>query len=125
MTIQQRAFEEAGKAQAAHFLLVDKTLMDAQAAASALYLTVNQRVCKIVTTTAQTDFTIYLPPVQECAGLFFSFHLETLGDNEIVTLAHLDDAWDWGGDYTLDAGDDSIILYSDGFKWWTVVNEIA
>lgn len=84
-----------------------------------------EQVVRIVTLADGQDITVTLPSVTEARGRMYSVHLLTRGDDEVVTLADQDDSLDWGGDYTIDAASDSILLYSDGFRWFVLDNEIS
>jgi hypothetical protein len=69
--------------------------------------------------------TVALPSVAEVKNL--SFTITVLQTGNAVTLTDYpndsyNDSVDWGGDYTLDAEDDSITLMSTGSSW-TVTND--
>jgi hypothetical protein len=74
--------------------------------------------------TTYTSYAITLPAVAEAAGLLFTI-MATIADAQAITLQDQDDSDDYQGDWTLDADNDSIALYSDGRKWIVVNNEIA
>lgn len=79
-----------------------------------IYLTVYQTLVECDSTDGA--FTVYLPPVSECAGKIFSIkHVTYAG---AVTVADLDDSMYWDGDYTLAAAEDGALMYSDGKSWW-------
>ena len=88
-------------------------------------LSVTDRVVVVGTTTG--NITLTLPPVGEAIGKVFSVHAPTIGtDTNTVTLEdHYSDSVDWNGDFTLDADDDRILLYSDGRCWHVLNNQIA
>jgi len=90
----------------------------------AVTLTPRDQVVHVITEANQADFSVTLAPVAECAGLFVSVALVTLGDNEVVTLQDQDDSYDWA-DLTLDALNDGVLLHCDGIKWWVICNDIA
>lgn len=72
------------------------------------------------------NLTINLPPAGKMVGKHVAVIAPDVGSNgNTVTLADNGDSYDWNGDYTLDADDDRILLYSDGFCWNAVVNNIA
>jgi len=83
-------------------------------------LQVYEQVVLIDTDTNDGTFTLTLPPVAEAAGKFYAIHL--IDDGGDVTVQDQDDSYDWGGDYTLDADADGVLLFSDGLKWWLVVD---
>ncbi len=82
-------------------------------------LEVFEQICLIDTDTADGTFTCYLPSVGEAKGKFYSITLVDDGGN--VTVADQDDSYDWS-DQSLTADDDGVLLYSDGMKWWVVVD---
>lgn len=74
--------------------------------------------------TAGGAFTLTLPPAHLMAGQTLSFYKFDASTNA-CTLADSSDSLDWGGDYTLDAANDSIVLFCDGYKYHAINNEIA
>ena len=93
---------------------------------SSYSLKVYEQVVEITTTAgAPNSFTIYLPSVAEAVGRFYSIRLATRGDDEVVTIADLDDSIGWADITNMDAEDDAVLLYSDGKKWWVVKNDIS
>lgn len=74
-------------------------------------------------TEASEEFTVTLPPVAKCYGMY-TFNLVELGASGVVTLQDQDDSHDWT-DKTLDATADGIALWCDGYKWWVAANDIA
>lgn len=81
----------------------------------------------VVVGALSANITLTLPPVGEAIGKVFSVHTPTAGtDTQAVTLEdHYNDSVDWNGDFTLDADDDRILLYSDGRAWHVLNNQIA
>lgn len=77
------------------------------------YLALYQQQVRANTTAGA--MTIYLPAVAEAKGLMFSIILET--DNGNLTIADLDDSYNWS-DLTCDDALDGFLLYSDGHVWW-------
>lgn len=72
--------------------------------------------------------TLTLPPVVEAAGLIYSIYVPTTGTSSSTDCTledYSDDSYDWQGDFTLDADDDRILLYSDGHAWTVLKNNIA
>jgi len=77
--------------------------------------------------TSSSDCQIFLPPVQECAGMFYSFFKTDSGTQSVLLNPNsfisstLDggDSIDWGGStgYDFDAQYDWLLLYSNGQKW--------
>lgn len=84
-------------------------------------LTVNQQCVECVTG-ASVDVTITLPNVGEAMGRTFAISLITDGGFDVV-VQDQDESRDWEGDYTLTAADDYVLLYSDGRKWWQLLDE--
>ena len=91
---------------------------------SAYYMSAEDLVIRATANTASDDYTLYLPPVVEAAGKFYAVH-GTIANSKTITLADLDDSDDFDGDYTIDADNDGILLYSDGIRWWDVSNQIS
>lgn len=101
------------------------TIIDSNdVSSSAVYLKAYETVVRATANTASDDYTLYLPPVVEAAGKFYAIH-GTIANSKTITLADLDDSDDWDGDYTIDADNDGILLYSDGVRWWDVSNQIS
>ena len=78
----------------------------------------------VMVDTSAGEVTLTLPPVSECAGLFFSISL-IAGETTSCNVQDQDDSRDWNGDYDLNATADRILLYSDGTHWWDLDNQIA
>lgn len=91
---------------------------------AAATLEVWEQVVKVDTTSG--TFKLRLPDVAAAIGRIYSIDLIG-GETTACTLApHRDSATaGWGGDYTLDANDDAIVLYSDGRRWHVLANNIA
>jgi len=78
----------------------------------------------VATVSADTgDYSLTLPAVAEAAGITFT--VTVIRSAQALTLQDQDDSEDFGGDYTLDADEDSITLRSDGRRWVEVENAIA
>ena len=78
-------------------------------------LTTRQRV--VYGDTTDGIMTTTLPPVGDCAGLFFTFYFKTDGGDWTIT--------DFGdetkfADIVLDNAGDTVMLYSDGLHWNTL-----
>ena len=71
---------------------------------------------------------VALPSVAWAKNLTFTISVENDG-NAITLTTYPNDTYDdsesWGGDYTLDAEDDSITLKSTGSAWSVVSNDIS
>jgi len=78
-----------------------------------------EQVVLIDTDTVDGTFTVTLPPVAEAAGKFYAVHL--VDDGGDVTVQDQDDSYDWSNQ-SLTADDDGVLLFSDGLKWWLVVD---
>jgi len=91
-----------------------------------LYLTTRQQNVSITNTYAMT---IVLPSVAEARKKKFVVSVTATGPAVTLTDSpsiSYSDSEDWGGDYTLDAADDSITLKSGNGRSWTVVsNDIS
>lgn len=66
---------------------------------------------------------IYLPNPAEAKGIQYSFMMQVAGN--AVVIYDNDDSDSWGGDYTLDAANESVTLVSDGRRWIEVQKNIA
>jgi len=88
-------------------------------------ITIRDRVVRATISGANTP-TFTLPPVAEAVGLTITVSVDR-ADTAALTLEDYGsvDSFDWGGDYTLDADEDRITLYSDGRTWVVVDNQIA
>lgn len=103
----------------------DKTYFYTALTTAAVQMTVMNRVMRI---TNDFAFTLSLPSVAEAAGLTFS--ISTVNATAAVTLTDFggssyNDSINWEGDFTLDAAEDTISLYSDGRTWHQVDRQIA
>ena len=66
------------------------------------------------------DITITLPNVSEAAGLFFSIYCVANATYNVVVQDN-DESEGWS-DLTLTALNDMVLLYSDGFTWFKLVD---
>jgi len=82
-------------------------------------MAVYERVVLVDTDTVDGTFTVTLPPVAEAAGKFYAVHQIDDGGN--TTIQDQDDSYDWSNQ-TLTEDDDGVLLFSDGLKWWLVVD---
>jgi hypothetical protein len=64
-------------------------------------------------------YTVTMPPVVECFGLFYSFHKVEAAANA-VTIVDGGDAEVALSDNHIDADAEGLVLYSDGRKWQIV-----
>lgn len=70
-----------------------------------------------------TPFVISMPPVTECAGLFFSLFMTVRDTSNVTVEDRFGDTTEGdlgGADLTFDANLDAAILYSDGKRWYKV-----
>jgi len=90
---------------------------------AATQLTIRQQNVRVVAATAYPSWTLTLPSVSEASGLTFSI-VSSIANSQAVTVT---DAGDEGNfsDLTLDTDDDAALLFSDGLRWWVLVNDIA
>lgn len=97
--------------------LADRTLFHTTVESTDHQLTVRDQVVRISNTYA---ISVYLPSVAEAAGLTFTISVDSA--TAAITLQDFGygDSLNWDGDYTLDAAEDSVCLYSDGRKWTEV-----
>ena len=90
---------------------------------AAATLTLSQRLVFATVNTANGSFTITLPDVGAAAGLIFYVRVD-VANTKVLTLE--DNGNDAGlSDLTLDADNDSIILFSTGKEWRELNNGIT
>ena len=103
--------------------MVPESVQRVEWSRTAVYITdtldVFEQICLIDTDTVDGTFTVTLPPVGEAKGKFYSINLVDDGGN--VTVQDQDDSYDWTNQ-TLTADADGVLLFSDGMKWWLVVD---
>jgi len=63
-------------------------------------------------------FTVYLPPVAEAKGRFYSIVCRNADAVNTITVADKDDSECWPGDITLNGKCDKLLAYSDGLCWF-------
>jgi len=81
------------------------------------YMTPLDYVMRPAATGATGAFTVYLPPVAEAKGRWYSIVARTADGVNTITIADLDDSECWPGDIVMNAKCDSALLYSDGLRW--------
>jgi hypothetical protein len=82
------------------------------------------RLQQVVKITNNHALTMRMPSVSEVKGISYTISVDTNG-NAITLTDKRSDSSSWGGDYTLDAADDSITLRSNGQSWIEVSNDIS
>lgn len=92
---------------------------------TAYSIAVGDQVVHVTTVADEGAITLTLPSVAMAAGKIYSIMLITLGDDEVITIADNDDSVDWADITNMDAANDSVVLYSDGYKWHVLLNDIA
>jgi DNA-directed RNA polymerase len=100
-------------------------IVQATTAETSQSLDVNEQVVVVTTLADGADFTVYLPSVIAARGRIYTIRLGTLGDDETVTVADLDDSIDWSDIDDIDAVNDGVVLYSDGMKWHVLLDDVA
>lgn len=78
---------------------------------------------QVVHVTNATTFAITLPSVIEAAGKIYTI-LQVSGTN-VTTIQDKDDSADWTDITDMDAVNDSVVLYSDGYKWHVLLDDVA
>ena len=97
-----------------------------QAADETAYtIAVDDQVVHVTTTADEGNITLTLPSVAMAAGKIYTIMLITLGDDEVISIVDNDDSVDWSDITDMDAANDSVCLYSDGYKWHVLLNDIA
>lgn len=64
---------------------------------------------------------VYLPNVTEAMGKLIAIHCTNLTSPSTVAVRDNDESLNWS-DMSLTADNDCALLYSDGIKWWKVVD---
>jgi len=88
-------------------------------------ITIRDRVNTVAT--AGGAVAVTLPPIADCAGMFFSFTIIS-GTNKLTFLDNNGDSFDDTNvetDNSIDAANDCTVLYSDGFTWHIVAQYVA
>lgn len=88
-------------------------------ATPAAALTIRDQV-NLVSTSDATAVVLTLPPVAEARGLFFSFYMK-LSNTGDCTIQDQNESLGWT-DKVMTATDDNVLLYSDGLRWWVLVD---
>ena len=76
---------------------------------------------QIIIESSSQVITIYLPPVIDAKGKIYSIFLVDRNSKTHVVDDYKDDSEGFVG-ITLDADDERVLMYSDGFAWWNVCN---
>ena len=76
---------------------------------------------QIIIGSADNNITIYLPPVVDAKGKLYSIYLVTR-NSKIHTIDDYKDDSEGYVALTLDADDERVLMYSDGFAWYNVCN---
>ena len=77
----------------------------------------------VIITTPEAATTLTLPSVSGCAGKFLSVY-ELNGTHDVTITAHDSSDYDaptWA-DIVLTAAEDRVLLYCDGYRWWSLVD---
>jgi len=85
------------------------------------YMTVRDYIVR-VTVGGGGAYVIYLPPVAEAKGRFYSILARSVGPMGAVWITHRSDSECWQGSLSLNSKCDGVLMYSDGLLW-TVVSE--
>jgi hypothetical protein len=67
-------------------------------------------------------YIVYLPPVADAKGRFYSIIARTVGMMGAVWITHRGDSECWQGSLSLNSKCDGVLMYSDGLLW-TVISE--
>lgn len=85
--------------------------------AGALTMTPDMQVVTLDSTDGA--ITVTLPPVQTTKGQHIAISAKTYVS--AITIQDNDESYDWTN-ISLDADNDSVLLYSDGMKYWVVTD---
>lgn len=97
----------------------DKVIVDKYVNPAAdYYMTTRDYVVRPAADGVSGAFTVYLPPVAEAKGRFYSIVCRNADAVNTITVADLDDSECWAGDVTLNSKCDRVLAYSDGLCWF-------
>ena len=101
----------------------DKVIVDKYVNPAAdYYMTTRDYVVRPAADGDSGAFTIYLPPVAEAKGRFYSIVCRNADAVNTITVADLDDSECWAGDVTLNGKCDRVLAYSDGLCWFVAAS---
>jgi len=96
-----------------------ETLVDVAAMIIAAYqMVVGDYVVRATCNKVTKHYHITLPDVARAAGKFYSILARDADGTNFIQVQDQDESECWQGDYVLNAPCESILLYSDGLKWW-------
>jgi len=96
-----------------HQVVVDKYIDPAVTT----YMTVRDYVVRPEADEYSGAILLFLPPVAEAKGRFYSIITREADAINTVTIKDLDDSECWDGDVTLNGKCDKVLFYSDGLAW--------
>jgi hypothetical protein len=70
------------------------------------------------------DISITLPPVADCMGKLYTFHVASLSATKIITIQDKDDSIGWF-DFKMWTDEDKLVLLSDGSRWHCIRDGIS
>jgi hypothetical protein len=88
-----------------------------------VYMTTRDYVVRPSADEDSGAITVYLPPVAEAKGRFYSIICRNADAANTVTIADLDDSECWPADIVMDGKCDRVLLYSDGLAWFAWGNQ--
>ena len=96
----------------------DKIIVDKFADPSvSYYMTTRDYVVRPSANALTGPISIYLPPVADAQGRWYSVIIRDADGTNTVTIRDLDDSECWPGDVVCDAKCDRVLAYSDGLAW--------
>lgn len=78
----------------------------------------------VVRIDAGSSFTVKLPGVAEARGRVYSVNLASLGGAFAATLTDAGDDSAFA-DVVLNAVNEGVVLFSDGYRWWTLASTVV
>jgi hypothetical protein len=84
---------------------------------AAYYMKTYDYVVRASAATATGNYTVYLPPVAEAKGRFYSI-VATIANSTTITVASRGDAESWSN-ISLTVTGNRVLAYSDGMCWHT------
>lgn len=114
MNIPRKMVEELGSR-------VDPRLLKTAVAGDADTLVLKPHEQNVVVDSTLGTVTVYLPDVAEAEGKEYSI-TAPVGNTKTVTVTEKasGNSQDFGGDYSLNAAYDRLLIKSDGVRWWVI-----
>lgn len=73
-------------------------------------------VVRATANTATDSYTVYLPPVADAKGRFYSI-VASIANSKTITVTHHSDSESWTANASLTVTGHKVLAYSDGMTW--------